>query len=107
GVIGKGSLQPSEAVEKPEKEEPGLRNSAHCVTFLPTHPNTVGGDHNEHHAILSNGFDRGAMDTAPGPAPGPEMATRWAGTSAVRPARRAQWALVSAQDGLSVAHAAA
>ena len=96
-----------EAVEKPEKEEPGLRNDAHCATFLPTHTNTVGGERNKHPTILSNGFNGGAMDTAPGIAPGAEMAPGGSRASAVRSAAGAQGDLVSAQDRLSVAHGAA
>src|SRR5215471_7636447 len=73
----------SEAVEKPAKGERGLSKGAQCATFLPTHRNLVGGDHNEHYAILSNGFDRGAMDLALGAAPSAEMASRWPWASAV------------------------
>jgi hypothetical protein len=76
----------SEAVEKPEQEEQSLRKSAQRGTFLPTHTTLVGGDRNEHYAILSNGFDRGAMDTTFGPAPGAEMASGRAGASTVRAA---------------------
>ena len=47
------------------------------------------------------------MDTALGAAPSAEMAPGWAWASAVRSAAGAQWDLVSAQDGLSVADAAA
>jgi len=47
------------------------------------------------------------MDTAPSRPPSPQMASGWSGTSTLRPAPGAQGDLLSAQDGLSVAQAAA
>jgi hypothetical protein len=77
-----GKLLRLEAVEKPAREG-DLSNGAHHGTFLPTHKNTVGRSYDEHYPVLSNGFDRGAMDIALGPAPGAEMATGWTWASAV------------------------
>ena len=71
-----------EAVEKPERGG-DLSSGAHRGTFLPTHTHTVGRSYDEHDTVLSNGFDRGAMDIALGVTAGAEMATGQARPSAV------------------------
>jgi hypothetical protein len=70
-----------EAVEKPESGNRSLSDGAQGVIFLSTH--TEEGDTDEHHAILSNGFDGGAMDRVTAVASPWQMARGRSGATAV------------------------